>query len=126
MFNSIFYLLFFFVLTGCAAGLGENFTCDKVGGLGGCVSMNEVNQKIDSGLFNSNASSAHTTPHFLPHHPKIDSGQPMRTKEYVQKMVVFPYVDASNHYHDSSVMYVVLEKHHWLGRPVRALVKERD
>ena len=81
---------------------------------------------VDSGLFNSNASSAHTTPQFLPHRPKIDSGQPMRTKEYVQKMVIFPYVDASNHYHDSSVMYVVLEEHHWLGRPVRALVKERD
>ena len=126
MFNAIFYLLCILVLTGCAAGFGEDFSCDQVGGLGGCVSMNEVNQKVDAGLFNSHDASVQTMPHFMPHHPKIDAGQPMRTQEYVQKMVVFPYVDASNHYHDSSIMYIVLEEHRWLGRPVRALVKERD
>lgn len=126
MFNFIVYLLFFSVLTGCAAGFSEDFSCDQVGGLGGCASMNEVNQQVDAGLFNNHDTSDHITPHFKPYHPKIDAGQPMRTQEYVQKMVVFPYVDASNHYHDSSVMYVVLEEHHWLGRPVRALVKEHD
>ena len=70
--------------------------------------MNEVHQRIDAGALRDQQFSSMP---FLIFHQEplhVDSGQPMRTPEYVQKMVIFPYIDAANHYHDSAVIYIVL------------------
>jgi hypothetical protein len=122
----VFGLFLESLLTSCAAGFGEDFACDKVDGLGSCINMNEVHQRIDAGETNGQTIQLETLPDFSSKPLHVDSGQPMRTPEYVQKMVIFPYIDAANHYHDSAVIYIVLEQHHWLGRPVQALRQEVD
>ncbi|MFZ3538350.1 type IV conjugative transfer system lipoprotein TraV, partial [Vibrio harveyi] len=97
------YLSFaLFTLTGCSAGFDSEYSCDKVGGISGCVTMNEVRDNL-YGYTGDNATiSSHTrtTPPsaftLLPRRNR--DGEPQRSQEEVKKLTIFPFIDKDNHY----------------------------
>lgn len=119
-------------LSGCAAGLDSQYSCDTVGGIG-CTNMLEVRELIDTGAFNpSNASSViHALPP-LPGKAPFDSplprrdrdGFPLRTSEVIQKITVFPFINDSGNYVDTTDVYIVLDKSRWTGRPAHLIKKD--
>ena len=48
-------------------------------------------------------------------------GQPIRAAESIQKIYIFPYRDKDDNYYEASIMYVVLEKSHWIDYPVQSI-----
>ncbi|MGD1396195.1 type IV conjugative transfer system lipoprotein TraV [Vibrio harveyi] len=123
------YLSFaLFTLTGCSAGFDSEYSCDKVGGISGCVTMNEVRDYL-YGYTGDNATiSSHTrtTPPsaftLLPRRNR--DGEPQRSQEEVKKLTIFPFIDKDNHYIDTMDVYFVLDESHWSGRPARAIWKD--
>ncbi|EHD1698283.1 type IV conjugative transfer system lipoprotein TraV (plasmid) [Vibrio harveyi] len=123
------YLSFaLFTLTGCSAGFDSEYSCDKVGGISGCVTMNEVRDNL-YGYTGDNATiSSHTrtTPPsaftLLPRRNR--DGEPQRSQEEVKKLTIFPFIDKDNHYIDTMDVYFVLDESRWSGRPARAIWKD--
>ncbi|HDM8072304.1 type IV conjugative transfer system lipoprotein TraV [Vibrio harveyi] len=123
------YLSFaLFTLTGCSAGFDSEYSCDKVGGVSGCVTMNEVRDNL-YGYTGDNATiSSHTrtTPPtaftLLPRRNR--DGEPQRSQEEVKKLTIFPFIDKDNHYIDTMDVYFVLDESRWSGRPARAIWKD--
>lgn len=123
------YLSFaLFTLTGCSAGFDSEYSCDKVGGISGCVTMNEVRDNL-YGYTGDNATiSSHTrtTPPtaftLLPRRNR--DGEPQRSQEKVKKLTIFPFIDKDNHYIDTMDVYFVLDESRWSGRPARAIWKD--
>ncbi|EKO3821292.1 type IV conjugative transfer system lipoprotein TraV [Vibrio sp. Y29_XK_CS5] len=123
------YLSFaLFTLTGCSAGFDSEYSCDKVGGVSGCVTMNEVRDNL-YGYTGDNAtinSHTRTTPPsaftLLPRRNR--DGEPQRSQEEVKKLTIFPFIDKDNHYIDTMDVYFVLDESRWSGRPARAIWKD--
>ncbi|CAH1547355.1 IncF plasmid conjugative transfer pilus assembly protein TraV (plasmid) [Vibrio harveyi] len=123
------YLSFaLFTLTGCSAGFDSEYSCDKVGGISGCVTMNEVRDNL-YGYTGDNAmisSHTRTTPPsaftLLPRRNR--DGEPQRSQEEVKKLTIFPFIDKDNHYIDTMDIYFVLDESRWSGRPARAIWKD--
>ncbi|HHP0489017.1 TPA: type IV conjugative transfer system lipoprotein TraV [Vibrio harveyi] len=123
------YLSFaLFTLTGCSAGFDSEYSCDKVGGVSGCVTMNEVRDNL-YGYTGDNATiSSHTrtTPPtaftLLPRRNR--DGEPQRSQEEVKKLTIFPFIDKDNHYIDTMDVYFILDESRWSGRPARAIWKD--
>ncbi|WP_340700688.1 type IV conjugative transfer system lipoprotein TraV [Vibrio harveyi] len=123
------YLSFaLFTLTGCSAGFDSEYSCDKVGGVSGCVTMNEVRDNL-YGYTGDNAtinSHTRTTPPsaftLLPRRNR--DGEPQRSQEKVKKLTIFPFIDKDNHYIDTMDVYFVLDESRWSGRPARAIWKD--
>ncbi|WP_017819174.1 type IV conjugative transfer system lipoprotein TraV [Vibrio harveyi] len=123
------YLSFaLFTLTGCSAGFDSEYSCDKDGGISGCVTMNEVRDNL-YGYTGDNATiSSHTrtTPPsaftLLPRRNR--DGEPQRSQEEVKKLTIFPFIDKDNHYIDTMDIYFVLDESRWSGRPARAIWKD--
>ncbi|RIW13457.1 type IV conjugative transfer system lipoprotein TraV [Vibrio harveyi] len=123
------YLSFaLFTLTGCSAGFDSEYSCDKVGGISGCVTMNEVRDNL-YGYTGDNAmisSHTRTTPPstftLLPRRNR--DGEPQRSQEEVKKLTIFPFIDKDNHYIDTMDIYFVLDESRWSRRPARAIWKD--
>ncbi len=121
------------LLTGCAAGMDEEFTCSAIDGFKGCPTMNDVNTLIDEGEFTTDArgnvigrKTARQTSEGMTQlvttmeqyvNPPLHSGVPKRYKEEVKEIVIYPYQDAKGNYHDTSVIYTILTPSHWLRKP---------
>ncbi|GLT20473.1 hypothetical protein GCM10007938_42580 [Vibrio zhanjiangensis] len=117
------------LLSGCAAGLGEDFSCDKVGGVSGCITMDEVRQHIDgfaSGESNTPQISAPTHTNVFTLLPRRDRyGQPERTQDVKRKITIFPFVTSEGkHYVDTLDIYFVLSDSQWSGKPVQDIKKD--
>lgn len=115
-------------LSGCAAGFDEEYSCKSVGGISGCVTMNEMRNMgsaintSDTGHNPINAVAAeniNTAFSLLPRRNKF--GHPTRTLDEVQKVTVFPFVEKNGLYVDTTDLYIVLDDRHWSGRPVQAI-----
>lgn len=113
------------LLSGCAAGLGEDYGCTKVGGVPGCTSMDEVRRNID--VYASGQASHSTLPSppaattFMTLPRRDRYGAPSRTDDVVKKVTIFPFVDKNDHYVDTTDIYIILDDSRWTGRPVRAI-----
>jgi len=118
------------LLSGCAAGLGEEFSCDKVGGVSGCTSMDEVRQHIDSfatsGAPSTPLISAPSQANVFTLLPRRDRhGQPERTHDEKRKITIFPFVTTKGkHYVDTLDIYFVLSDSQWSGKPVQDIKKD--
>lgn len=119
------------LLSGCAAGFDEDYSCKSVGGISGCVTMNDirgmggaVNNGVTGGGSGSglSAGDVNNTFSILPRRNKF--GHPTRTLDEVQKVTVFPFVEANGLYVDTTDLYIVLDDRHWSGRPVQAIRKD--
>lgn len=122
------------ILTGCAAGFEESFSCTKVGGVSGCTSMSEIRENIDlysngqTPPFHSHGSgspsvvSAENVPNNFVALPRRDKfGQPERTKEVKRKVTVFPFLTPDGSYVDTVDIYIIQDESHWTGRPVSGI-----
>ncbi len=116
------------LLSGCAAGLQEEYSCTQVGGVPGCTSMDNIRNNID--LYSTTRTpSSHaatlpvsTTFATLPRRDR--QGKPERTDDNVKKVTVFPFIDPNDHYIDTTDIYIILDDSRWTGRPVRAICKD--
>lgn len=129
-----------FTLTGCAAGLGGDYSCDKVGGINGCTDMMEVRNLTDTGVFNQGHTASpavlalgntqlavrpallglSSNPmDFIPLPRRDHRGFPVRTSESVQKITIFPFINEHGDYVDTTDVYIVLDKSRWTGRPAK-------
>ncbi|EJV8818788.1 type IV conjugative transfer system lipoprotein TraV [Vibrio parahaemolyticus] len=115
------------LLTGCSAGFESQYSCDKVGGISGCVTMDDVRNN-PYGYTGKGATSANTRsapPSAFTLLPRRDrEGQPERSEEQVKKVTIFPFLDKDNHYIDTMDVYFVLDESQWSGRPARAIWKD--
>lgn len=118
-------LLMALLLFGCTAGLEEDYSCTQVGGSPGCVSMDDVRQNI--GIYANSTKPDTALPlDLLPNDfttlPKRSrQGEPSRTNDVVKKVTVFPFINQSGHYVDTTDIYLILDNSRWTGRPVSAI-----
>lgn len=120
------------LLSGCTAGLSDQYSCDKVGGVGGCTTMHDVRENIDHYANPDNHTSANSVlnnpeslvPTFslLPRRDR--TGKPQRTTEITRKVTIFPFQDDTGAYIDTTDIYVVLKESEWTGRPVQAIKRD--
>ncbi|TFH89368.1 type IV conjugative transfer system lipoprotein TraV [Vibrio ouci] len=116
------------LLMGCAAGLGEDYSCSNVGGVSGCTSMDEVRRNIDRYKAPGNLATSKAT-HVIPTDfmtlpRRTRQGEPARTDDVVKKVTVFPFIDKNGHYIDTTDIYLILDDSRWTGRPVQAIWKD--
>lgn len=121
-------------LSGCAV-MGDNFDCNKIGGLQGCVSLNDVNKMTKNGQIgvngyhgqssntndNNGSSQASIPPQgSLTGYQGVipNMGQPVREGDTIQQVTIFPYEDSQGNYHESSMVYTILQGSHWIAYPV--------
>ena len=128
--QSLFSLSILLGLTGCSAGFESEYSCDKVGGVSGCVTMNEVRDNVygytgDSGNATVSSQSRLAPPSAFTLLPRRNrEGEPERSQEDVKKLTVFPFIDKDNHYIDTMDVYFVLDDSRWSGRPAREIWKD--
>lgn len=111
------------LLGGCAAGMGEDFSCTQVGGTPGCTTMDEIRLHPLGGAGQARVATAEKAPDnvFLTLPRRDRQGVPSRTDDVVKKVTVFPFVDTLGHYVDTTDIYVILDESRWTGRPPRAI-----
>ncbi len=125
----ILYLLFFSaLLSGCAAGFQDEFSCQKIGGSPGCTTMNELRgvNTSPASLPGEALNGQHlaVTPFTLLPRRNRD-GHPTRTQDTVRKVVVFPFTsDDTKTYVDTMDIYILLDESTWTGRPVQSIKKD--
>lgn len=126
----LFSLSILLGLTGCSAGFESEYSCDKVGGVSGCVTMNEVRDNVygytgDRGIATVSPQSRLAPPSTFTLLPRRNrEGEPERSQEDVKKLTVFPFIDKDNHYIDTMDVYFVLDDSRWSGRPAREIWKD--
>lgn len=121
------------LLSGCAAGLGEDYSCTQIGGVPGCTSMDQVRNNIH--LYTSsegvpmtdkvsltNSSSLPVSFMDLPRRDR--HGTPSRTDDVVKKVTIFPFVDIQGNYVDTTDIYIILDDSRWTGRPAPAIWRD--
>lgn len=123
------FSLFFLVamLSGCSAGFQDEFSCQKIGGISGCSSMDEIRGIPTSESASSVGLDGSVVPQspfaFLPRRTR--EGYPTRTQDTVRKVVIFPFVsDDTKTYIDTLDLYILLDESHWSGRPVQSIKKD--
>ena len=108
-------------LSGCAV-LSNDTGCKKIGGIKGCVSLDEVNTLSETGQLPDQVKPLKKNPET----PKLsaytstipDIGQPVRQGDHIQQITIFPYQDSEGNYHEASIIYTILQSAHWIDHPV--------
>ncbi len=133
------FFTFPIILAGCA-GMNSSFDCNVTSG-GRCVPMMSINEMVNRGAFqrtklkpnstidyskySNRAASSNTSPN-PSNADAANNHLPLRINESVQQIWIAPYEDASGIYHDTSLVYVVAQKGHWMGRPSMAVVEDEQ
>ncbi|MEZ8862556.1 type IV conjugative transfer system lipoprotein TraV [Vibrio sp. 10N.247.311.51] len=119
------------LLSGCAAGLGEDYSCTQVGGVPGCTSMDEVRNNLhrysapQSSETTGSFTGALTHPSSFLDLPRRDRhGTPSRTDDVVKKVTIFPFVDTQGNYVDTTDIYIILDDSRWTGRPAPSIWRD--
>ena len=127
-------------LTGCAI-FKSDFSCDRVGGANGCVSMDQIYSEVQNGEITANknpydgkkkskASTIKNNPvgssavnaNLSEYRASIpEAGEPVRFGENIQKIWIFPFEDKQGNYHETAIVYAVLTPSHWIGQPVSSI-----
>jgi len=129
-FKGILILLSFVLINGCAAGLGEDFSCSKVGGVSGCASMADIRSNMDAYISHENGKNTvpstvnSTIPTFLDLPRRNRNGEPSRSTDDVTKVTIFPFIDEDGNFVDTTDIYFILEESEWIGRLPREIIKD--
>ncbi len=121
-----FIALLVSVLAGCSAGFQDEFSCQKIGGLPGCHTMDEIRNtptiSTEQGAIESSDVINHPFA-VLPRRSR--EGHPTRTGDTVRKVVVFPFTSTDTKtYIDTMDIYILLDESTWTGRPVQSIKKD--
>lgn len=133
MYRLVFIAFVLAVLNGCSTGLDNEYSCDKVGGVGGCTTMHDIRENIDHYANPDNhgdgvdsdlndAKSLVPTFSLLPRRDR--TGKPQRTAEITRKVTIFPFEDETGSYIDTTDIYIVLKEAEWTGRPAQAIKRD--
>ena len=103
----------------CASGLSSQFSCQSAHQYGRCLSLSEIDQKIDSGELTEDGSHLYikaksqkiTLPNDLS--TSHDKGNPQRHRETIRKIWIAPYEDSDGNYHQGSDVYTILQPGYW-------------
>ena len=125
-------------LTGCSAGMNTDFSCSGIDGIKGCVSLNDINTMVNNGQFATDSQGnvlhspqqAQSIPAqgdnitdinatFSDVNPPLMAGKPTRQREEVRQITIFPYIDGKGNYHDTSVIYTVIQSSRWIVTPFK-------
>ena len=125
--QSLLLLTLAFSLSGCSAGFDSDYGCDKVGGVSGCVTMNDVRDNLYG--YTGESIPSHSNQAHIPNAPSAfallprrnPNGEPQRSHEEVKKVTIFPFTDKNNHYIDTMDVYFIWDESQWSGRPARAI-----
>ncbi|OEE72839.1 type IV conjugative transfer system lipoprotein TraV [Vibrio genomosp. F6] len=120
------------LLTGCAAGLDGDYSCEQVGGIQGCTSMADIRENMDVYSMAGSAAPSMLNATALPASPpsftliprRDRKGQPIRTEEEVRKVTIFPFKNQDNFYIDTFDIFFVLDDSRWSGRPASSIWKD--
>lgn len=108
-------------LSSCAI-LSNDTGCKKIGGIKGCVSLDEVNTLSETGKLPDQVTpmQKNTHPMQLKSYTNMvpDLGQPVRQGDHIQQVMIFPYQDSEGNYHEASIIYTILKSAHWIDHPV--------
>lgn len=108
-------------LSSCAI-LSNDTGCKKIGGIKGCVSLDEVNTLSETGQLPEQvkAHKQNTDPAKLTAYTTSipDLGQPVRKGDHIQQVTIFPYQGSEGNYHEASIIYTILKAAHWIDHPV--------
>ncbi|MCD9477152.1 type IV conjugative transfer system lipoprotein TraV [Photobacterium phosphoreum] len=125
------------VLTGCSAGMNTDFSCSGIDGIKGCVSLNDINTMVNNGQFatdsqgnvlhspqaqptpSQNGTTTDISTNFSDVNPPLMAGKPTRQREEVRQITIFPYIDGKGNYHDTSVIYTVIQSSRWIVAPFK-------
>lgn len=123
------------VVNGCT-GMKNDSDCTATDGIAGCASMTEVNQMTNQGLISSD-EEGRTYRHYnskesdpksefsLPTrsiqavNAPLPNIAPIRVPERTALMVIFPFIDVDNNYHDTSNINLLLTPSRWSSPAVR-------
>lgn len=122
------------LLSGCAV-MGNEFDCKKVGGVQGCVSLDQVYKMSNQGQLpdqDAPAKGQNSTTQATNQQVSVPAkqalsgysnsipniGQPVRFGDKIQQITIFPYQDSAGNYHEASIVYAVLKPSHWIDYPV--------
>lgn len=120
-------LILILSLSGCA-GMNGSFSCNAKAG-SSCMPVQQVNDRATAGYYHQEKGESRKfsrSKHFaLTKEITFRGGDypigPIRTKEHVQRVWIAPYEDISGNYHEPSTIYMILEKPHWAGFPVKEI-----
>ncbi len=130
-------------VTGCAI-FKSDFSCTRVGGANGCISMDQIYSEVQNGEIkadknpydgkqktkkkteaknHASAQSSHSnTSVGKGYRASIpEAGEPVRFAENIQKLWIFPFEDTHGNYHETSIVYAVLTSSHWIAQPVSSI-----
>ena len=128
-FNFIFIAAIVILFSGCA-GMNSDFACNGKSPQM-CQPIDNVNKVAEEGVFTNNSNnnvvinntqyenvslSGYTLPTPQP-------GEPIRYGESVQKIWIAPFEDSHDNYHESSYLYTVINKSHWVGTPAKEIIQ---
>ena len=115
------------LLSGCTS---TSFDCKRTDGLN-CVSLYEVNDKINTGAIGQNGvkkapkgrstltkgdAQPMTVTTQKTTAPSVKNNKtPIRVPEQTASIVIFPYESDDGVYHQGTVLHTVLSKAHWAG-----------
>jgi len=115
-------------ITGCA-GMNGSFGCNAKAG-DSCTPVSQINDQASAGDYQTGERnrSSDRSGHYAHASWKSASdaypGGPLRSGERIQRVWIAPYQDLSNNYHEPSTIYMVLDKPHWIGFPVKEMKPE--
>ena len=134
------------LLLGGCAGFKDESSCTKIDGLSSCTSMSDVNNMSESGYLSAdeyghahrgyengekkgltgNASKLTAKQKDQERVSRArPSSTPARIPERTVKMVVFPYLDEAQNYHDTATVTVLLTPAHW-SKPAINHVRQQE
>nr|WP_235676521.1 hypothetical protein [Vibrio sp.]QXL80309.1 hypothetical protein [Vibrio sp.] len=100
------------LLSGCAAGLGDDYACEAIGGVAGCTSMSAIRNTIES------PPPQLPTPRPITAQESGASWSPTYLSPTPKRLTIFPKASASGPFVGSIDLYFTLSKGQWhLGSP---------
>lgn len=115
-------------LSGCAAGMNEEFSCNDVGGLSGCATMGDIRANMSAyEQHNKNrATSSFKAPssEFIALPRRTREGHPTRSDDDVKKVTIFPFTNEVGHFIDTTDIYFILTDSKWHARLPQAIKKD--
>lgn len=118
-----------FALSGCAAGMNEEFSCNEVGGVSGCATMGDIRANMSAYEQHNNKNRTTATlqapsSEFLALPRRTREGQPTRSEDEVKKVTIFPFTNEHGHFIDTTDIYFILSDSQWQGRLPQAIKKD--
>ncbi|MFA0057706.1 type IV conjugative transfer system lipoprotein TraV [Vibrio echinoideorum] len=127
------------MLVGCT-GMQSESSCTQVDGLTSCASLSDVHNMASNGTIAA-SEDGHITRGYastddddgatLTLIPRVGavsapltSSTPIRVPERTARMVIFPYIDESGHYHDTASVDLLITEPYW-SKPAATVIRQQ-